>query len=232
MLTFKQPEEGTEPGEIQSIENLTDDQEFSVDDLDVADMEQIKYLFKDALLSFMSIKNGLGVDEFPEFEPEGIDDPLLAPDVEDYDPNQLAVGTQVEKEHTDYEQAAQKIAKHHLAEDPQYYTKLLKTGLVDEESALKLAQALDIIDQDEVQEALRGVNESTGPRAEIFITDTGFSPTVNQSDGASFNLPRYGVWSVKPNQKPNVIETSDNLDQLLGKYKLTENDVIKFVPEQ
>ena len=299
LLTFKQPEEGNEPGEVQSIENLTDDREFTMDDLSDADMEQIKYLFKDALLSFLSIKNGLGVDEFPEFEPEGIDDPLLAPEVEDYDPNQLAVGTEVEKEHTNYEDAAQKIAKHHLAEDPKYYTKLIDSGLVDEETALKLAKILNIDEsisleiinfvkreswfqhdendtlmfssreygsvydeepgQADLDEGRRlaklikekfgvtceleivdewviltvniDMNESVGPNTEIFITDLGMSHTIKNVNGADFAIPRFGVWSVKPSRKPNVIETSDNLEGLLSKYKLTENDVIKLIPE-
>lgn len=41
-----------------------------------------------------------------------------------YDPDQLAQGIQTELEHTPYKSIATIIAKHHLAEDPQYYTKL------------------------------------------------------------------------------------------------------------
>jgi len=50
----------------------------------------------------------------------------------------------------------------------------------------------------------------------------------NPAGELSFTIPRFGVWSIKDKQKPNVIETSDNLDMLLGKYKLTETDVIKM----
>jgi hypothetical protein len=42
----------------------------------------------------------------------------------DYDPEELKKGIEVELEHTNYKAIATIIAKHHLAEDPQYYTKL------------------------------------------------------------------------------------------------------------
>lgn len=46
-----------------------------------------------------------------------------------YDPQQLKMGIEVEKEHTTNPEIAEMIAKHHLAEDPQYYTKLKTLGL-------------------------------------------------------------------------------------------------------
>jgi hypothetical protein len=45
------------------------------------------------------------------------------------DAEQLQIGIEVEKEHTDDEKLAEKIARDHLAEDPHYYTKLKKAGL-------------------------------------------------------------------------------------------------------
>lgn len=42
---------------------------------------------------------------------------------------QLNIGIQVEKEHTDDEDKARKIALDHLDEKPDYYTKLKKAGL-------------------------------------------------------------------------------------------------------
>lgn len=44
----------------------------------------------------------------------------------EYDPEELKRGIEVEKEHTNYKAIATIIAKQHLDEDPQYYTKLLK----------------------------------------------------------------------------------------------------------
>jgi hypothetical protein len=43
-----------------------------------------------------------------------------------YDVSELKQGDKVEKEHTTDEDVADTIAKHHLAEDPKYYTKLKK----------------------------------------------------------------------------------------------------------
>jgi len=42
---------------------------------------------------------------------------------------QLRQGIEVEKEHTDDPAIAEKIARDHLAEDPEYYTKLKEAGL-------------------------------------------------------------------------------------------------------
>jgi hypothetical protein len=42
----------------------------------------------------------------------------------EYDPAELEKGIKTELEHTNYKAIATIIAKHHLAEDPHYYTKL------------------------------------------------------------------------------------------------------------
>ena len=49
-----------------------------------------------------------------------------------YEAEELKKGIEVELEHTNYRAIATIIAKHHLAEDPKYYTKLKKV-----ESAVK-----------------------------------------------------------------------------------------------
>jgi hypothetical protein len=47
-------------------------------------------------------------------------------------PAQLALGVQVEMEHTNNEKIATEIALDHLTEDPEYYTKLVNAGLAKE----------------------------------------------------------------------------------------------------
>ena len=47
----------------------------------------------------------------------------------EYDPEQLAMGIKIESEHTPYKAIATIIAKQHLAEDPEYYSKLAKENL-------------------------------------------------------------------------------------------------------
>jgi hypothetical protein len=50
----------------------------------------------------------------------------------DVNPAQLALGVQVEMEHTNNEKIATEIALDHLTEDPEYYTKLVNAGLAKE----------------------------------------------------------------------------------------------------
>jgi len=61
----------------------------------------------------------------------------------DISDGELNVGIEVEMEHTDDRKKAEKIAKDHLSEDPKYYSKLYKAGLIDEPKAMKLAKDLD-----------------------------------------------------------------------------------------
>lgn len=66
-----------------------------------------------------------------------------------YDPKQIAMGKNVEKEHTTEPMIAEKIAKDHLAEIPDYYTRLAKmesgVGIVHEiESKIKKGNGFDI----------------------------------------------------------------------------------------
>ena len=44
----------------------------------------------------------------------------------DFDPDELAAGIHIEMEHTDDPAVAKEIAKDHLAEIPDYYTRLIK----------------------------------------------------------------------------------------------------------
>jgi hypothetical protein len=59
---------------------------------------------------------------------------------------QLEVGIAVEAEHTPDPEVAREIALDHLAEDPEYYSKLVKSGVVDEPQALRIYQ--DVFESD------------------------------------------------------------------------------------
>ena len=50
---------------------------------------------------------------------------------------ELEAGIAVEMEHTEDQEKAKRIALDHLSEDPEYYEKLAKAGLIDEPDALK-----------------------------------------------------------------------------------------------
>jgi len=58
----------------------------------------------------------------------------------DADPKQLAKGIEVEKEHTDDEAEAKRIALDHLAEIPDYYTRLKRM-----EGKAKVAQLVHAV---------------------------------------------------------------------------------------
>ena len=60
------------------------------------------------------------------------DDPSNLRKLRKYDPEQITKGTLEELEHTDDWGEAQAIAIDHLDEDPQYYSKLSKAGLLGE----------------------------------------------------------------------------------------------------
>lgn len=57
-----------------------------------------------------------------------------------YDPEELKAGIEVEKEHTDQEELAKSIAKDHLDELPDYYTRL-KT--MEDEGQLEIESLID-----------------------------------------------------------------------------------------
>lgn len=56
-----------------------------------------------------------------------------------FDSNELAMGIEIEKEHTNDEAIAKEIAKDHLAELPDYYTRLKK---MEEEGKKELSEVL------------------------------------------------------------------------------------------
>lgn len=60
------------------------------------------------------------------------------PDVDNINLDEMEIGIAVELEHTNNREIAKIISLHHLAETPNYYTKLGDAGLIDEPLALKL----------------------------------------------------------------------------------------------
>lgn len=85
-------------------------------------------------------------------------------DINSLDRNQLVVGVIVEIEHEHELNKAMSIAVDHLSENPNYYSILIKSGLVDEPKALALANKYLGIDMtkknkdDELTDILLGQN--------------------------------------------------------------------------
>lgn len=61
---------------------------------------------------------------------------------EDFPKDELAIGNKVEREHASNPDVATEIAMDHLAKDPEYYDKLISTGISDEPSARDLFDEL------------------------------------------------------------------------------------------
>jgi hypothetical protein len=79
-------------------------------------------------------------EKYSDRLPGGKGDKLKPKDV---DQNELKVGIEVEREHVDGNtERATEIALDHLAENPKYYSELVKSGIVDEKPALELAKKL------------------------------------------------------------------------------------------
>lgn len=66
-------------------------------------------------------------------------------DISTLNQDQLKVGIAVQMQHTDNKDIATSIAVDHLVQHDDYYTKLIKAGLVDETNALSLAKRLGIL---------------------------------------------------------------------------------------
>ena len=77
----------------------------------------------------------------------------------DVDQNELKVGIAVEMEHTSDAEVAKEIALDHLTENPKYYTELIKSGIVDEKEALKLAKDLGMSEAVQINHLRRMIKE-------------------------------------------------------------------------
>lgn len=84
------------------------------------------------------LQKAVGFAPFPQLKNHAKSEKILSyirknkSKTKEYAPLQIAIGIQVEMEHTDNPKYACRIAKDHLDETSDYYTKHLKSGLVDE----------------------------------------------------------------------------------------------------
>jgi len=76
--------------------------------------------------------------------------------------DQIEIGILVEYEHSNNKDVATDIAFDHVTEHADYYTKLINSGLVDEEKAIKRAKELGVIkDKKEMKESIEIENPTT-----------------------------------------------------------------------
>lgn len=65
----------------------------------------------------------------------------------------------------------------------------------------------------------------------LFITDLGETMECRKEDGAvEIIVPRYGVWAYDAGKgKPQVVEASDDLGYLKGKYGVPDEKVVRLM---
>jgi hypothetical protein len=135
---------------------------------------------------------------------------------------QLRVGVAVEMEHTNSEAKAEEIAMDHLAEDPRYYTKLVRKGFVDEPKALKIHKEIYEGDWfDNLSYHPANQPEDPDPTREIEYTPAQqkFSTMAFMGDGLGFTLlhgkdPIGGVWVLNVDDMPgDYLLTTDYTDE-------------------
>lgn len=79
-----------------------------------------------------------------------------------------------------------------------------------------------------MKELLEKLMEGPEPTGKGFITDFGQSLEARDAKTGEVNMviPRYGYWDDKGRGKPEVIESSDDLDYLMKKYDVPEDRVV------
>lgn len=117
--------------------------------------------------------------------------------IDSIDKKQLAVGVLVELEHTSNPTNALEIAIDHLSEDQSYYTKLIKSGIVDEKKALDLYKKLYTeMKKSElkniVTEIYKELTESLGINP--LLIDLHFAKDQNEYNSISKNIQRATGW--------------------------------------
>lgn len=95
--------------------------------------------------------------------------------MENIDQNQLKMGIEVEKEHTQDVALATKIAMDHLKEDPKYYSKLKAAGLeecgVEEPTGVVVTLATPVADAQPAQAPLKSSGLGTGAPSALKTTN-------------------------------------------------------------
>lgn len=65
-----------------------------------------------------------------------------------------------------------------------------------------------------------------------FITDMGVNHELVASEGPKIVLERYGAWQMGARGKNEVVEVSNDLDELLRKYGVKPEEVLLIGPKK
>lgn len=129
-------------------------------------------------------------------------------------PGELAVGIKVEMEHTDDPREAEKIARDHIAEKPDYYTRLVAAGLVDDPEAVAEAEE-------------RGLTKSKEWANHKYIKKVGNKYFYTEDEIRNFSLTRKadGFFYMDDVKITNDPEKARQFEEKVREHKSAHNEV-------
>jgi len=92
----------------------------------------------------------------------------------DFDPDDISIGSKVQREHTTDLNVQKGISMDHLEENPEYYDELVLTGIADEKDAINTYNNLKTDDDkkkaiDKIQKHLNKEKEKLGIKEHIIV---------------------------------------------------------------
>ena len=159
---------------------------------------------------------------------------------DDFPPEDIEIGSRVEREHTSNPDLAAEIAIDHLSEDPEYYDKLISSGIADEKGARELFDELkgknardkarkdimDYIEQDnEEYEEDEDIDEYEYDD-ELELDDDDYEEDVLGADKTDYDEDDELIFDEEePKNKRNIMEKS------IKNYKSFLNEANESAPE-
>lgn len=149
----------------------------------------------------------------------------------EYDPKELELGIQVEMEHTRDKKKAQEIAEEHLAETPDYYSKMKECGLVKGEDGYSWTVFHG------APKPWKGTPRISPSRGLFFTTDKNYAKDYGDViHEATVKLNRPAVFTEEQAQGNMTIDRNELIrqgyDGRVIKYNNGHFDVIAFHPHQ
>lgn len=139
--------------------------------------------------------------------------------MENIDQNELQMGIEVEREHTQDEQLAAKIAMDHLAEDPHYYSKLNAAGL-GHDSGMEAEPEADVVSVTLAAPLQEPVQDT--PQAPLKSSGLG-KGAANNLKPTNLTAPEIPVINnkntVAVTKTPPVTHTADPINHFVGQMQ-------------
>lgn len=159
---------------------------------------------------------------------------------DEFDEHQLAIGIQVELEHTEDIEEAMAIAMQHLKETPDYYTRLVESGLVDEEIS-STGEIQEVLEKARITKYIKRIPKPSGKGYYYFYNrkqlkdyyEKGIAPGDQPKEEKSIIaavLSFFGVKSESDAKKKIAEKFEEHKDKFKGMDKKSfEDHVIEYL---